>query len=250
MARHAGRRCVVTGGASGIGLAMVRRFVAEGARVAVVDRAPEQLDDADVRPDVEVVIRADVAHPDEVRAAFDRVAAEWGGVDIVLNNAGVSVREPWFEVTVKTWNEVLGVNLTGAFFVAQHAAKLMRAGGGAGVILNTASVSGMVGMPNYVSYNVSKAGVIEMTKTLALELAPSIRVNAIAPGYILTPMQRREYTEDGIARCAEGLPMKRLGTPEEVAAMASFLASDEAAYATGQSFVIDGGETAGGLASQ
>ncbi len=125
----------------------------------------------------------------------------------------------------------------------------MQRGPSGGVILNTASVSGMVGMPNYVAYNVSKAGMIEMTKTMALELAPSIRVNAICPGYVLTDMQRREYTEAKIAQCAESLPLKRLAAPDEVAALASFLASSEATYATGQTFVIDGGEIAGGLAS-
>jgi NAD(P)-dependent dehydrogenase (short-subunit alcohol dehydrogenase family) len=100
-----------------------------------------------------------------------------------------------------------------------------------------------------VAYNVSKAGLIEMTRTMALELAPSVRVNAICPGYVLTGMQRSEYTEAEIARCGARLPLKRLGKPEEVAALASFLASSDAEFATGQTFVIDGGETAGGLAS-
>ena len=104
-------------------------------------------------------------------------------------------------------------------------------------------------MPNYLSYNVSKAGVIELTKTLALELAPKIRVNCICPGYVLTPMQKKEYTPSALLDCAKKLPMKRLGYPEEIAGLASYLASSEAEFATGQAFVIDGGETAGGLAS-
>jgi meso-butanediol dehydrogenase / (S,S)-butanediol dehydrogenase / diacetyl reductase len=242
---HAGRRCLVTGGASGIGAAMVRRFAAEGARVAVLDVAADGC-----RADgVELVITADVAVHGQVQDALRTVESRWGGVDVVLNNAGVSERARCLDVTPEGWNRIIGVNLTGAFFVAQAAARLMRRTGAGGVVINTASVSGMVGMPNYVAYNVSKAGLIELTKTMALELAPEIRVNAICPGYVLTDMQRREHGEEGIARCAAGLPLRRLGTPEEVAALASFLASDEAAFATGQSFVIDGGETAGGLAS-
>jgi NAD(P)-dependent dehydrogenase (short-subunit alcohol dehydrogenase family) len=220
---------------------MARRFADEGARVAVLDLRPVS--------GVDLAIEADVAVHEQVVAAFERIGRHWGGVDVVLNNAGVSEREPCLEVTPQSWNRTLAVNLTGAFFVAQAAARLMRRDSSGAVILNTASVSGMVGMPNYVAYNVSKAGVIEMTKTMALEFAPDIRVNAICPGYVLTDMQRREYTEAEIARCAAGLPLRRLGAPAEVAALAAFLASPEAAYATGQTFVFDGGETAGGLAS-
>ena len=240
--RHTGRRCLVTGGASGIGAAMARRFADEGARVAVLDLRPG--------PGADLTLQADVAVPGQVLGAFERVERTWGGLDVVLNNAGISRREPCLEVTPESWNRTIAVNLTGAFFVAQAAARVMRRCSSGGVVLNTASVSGMVGMPGYVAYNVSKAGMIEMTKTMALELAPGIRVNAICPGYVLTDMQRREYTEAEIARCADGLPLKRLGCPEEVAAMASFLASSEATYVTGQTFVIDGGETAGGLASR
>jgi NAD(P)-dependent dehydrogenase (short-subunit alcohol dehydrogenase family) len=220
---------------------MAQRFADDGARVAVLDLRPA--------PDAALAIEADVADPDQVAAAFDRIEHEWGGVDVVLNNAGISERVPSLELTPRSWHRTLAINLSGAFFVAQAAARLMRRGTAGGVIMCTASVSGMVGMPNYVAYNVSKAGMIEMTKTMALELAPDIRVNAICPGYVLTDMQRREYTEAEIAECAAGLPLRRLGAPAEIAALASFLASDEAAFATGQTFVFDGGETAGGLAS-
>jgi NAD(P)-dependent dehydrogenase (short-subunit alcohol dehydrogenase family) len=247
--RHGGQRCLVTGGASGIGAAMAARFAAEGARVAVLDLRDPQAAATPDGPAAELAIRGDVARHDDVARAFGELERRWGGVDLVLNNAGVSVREGCLEVTAASWQRVLDVNLTGAFFVAQAAARLMRATTGRGVIINTASVSGLVGMPNYVSYNVSKAGVIEMTRTMALELAPGIRVNAICPGYVVTPMQRAEHGDERIAAQAAALPLRRLGLPEEIAGLASFLASPDAAFATGASFIVDGGETAGGLAS-
>jgi NAD(P)-dependent dehydrogenase (short-subunit alcohol dehydrogenase family) len=240
------RRILVTGGCSGIGAAMVRRFVRDGALVGILDLAG---DEARV-PGVDLMVRGDVAVHADVSAAFARVRDRWGGLDVLLNNAGVSVREHCLDVTPASWESVLGVNLTGAFFVAQAAARVMTETGTRGVIVNTASVSGIVGMPNYVAYNVSKAGLIAMTKTMALELAPHIRVNAICPGYVLTEMQRREYTDAEIVACAAGLPMARLGRPDEIATIAAVLASDELEFATGQAFVVDGGETAGGLASR
>ncbi len=121
---------------------------------------------------------------------------------------------------------------------------------GHGVILNMGSTNGLVGYPFYAAYNASKAGVIELTRSMALELAPRVRVNVVCPGYILTPMQEAEYTPEMLHACESKVPLGRLGKPEEVAALFAFLASDEAAFITGQIFVIDGGEIAGGLASQ
>lgn len=247
-AEHQSRRVLVTGGASGIGAAIARRFARDGARVAVLDRDRDALARfAKDAPEVGLLLHADVGEEESVQDAFAESDAAWGGLDVVCNNAGISIRRSFLETSLAEWEQTLRVNLTGAFLVAREAARRMVSGGG--VIINTASVSGMVGMPDYAAYNVSKAGVIELTRTLALELAPKVRVNAICPGYVLTPMQRAEYTEQQLAEQAGTLPLKRLGSPEEIAAMTAYLASQDASFVTGQTFVIDGGETAGGLAS-
>ena len=146
------------------------------------------------------------------------------------------------------WQKVININLNGLFYVAQQTTIRMKAEGG--VILNMGSTNGIMGYPFYASYNASKAGVIELTKSMALELAPTIRVNAVCPGYILTPMQETEYTPEMLRECENKIPLGRLGKPEEVAGLFAFLASDDAKYITGQCFVIDGGEIAGGLASR
>jgi NAD(P)-dependent dehydrogenase (short-subunit alcohol dehydrogenase family) len=244
------KRILITGGAKGIGAATAARFLDEGARVAVLDSDKDSLHSVmSQMPSLSGTIHADVSDARSVAKAFEELDALFKGMDILINNAGISQRKSFLEITPEDWNKVLDVNLNGVFFVAQQAARRML-DEGSGVILNMGSTNAIMGYPLYASYNVSKAGVVELTRSLALELAPQIRVNAICPGFILTPMQEAEYTPEMIKTFENKVPLARLGKPEEVAAFFAFLASDDAQYITGQSFVIDGGEIAGGLASQ
>ena len=245
-----GKCVLITGGASGIGAATAARFLEEGARVAVLDRDPAARERiARELPALSAIVSADVSDLTAVRAAFAEAVNKMGAVDALINNAGISIRHNFLDITPDEWHKVMAVNLTGVFYVAQTAARHMMERG-SGVILNTASTNGVMGYPFYADYNATKAGVIELTRSMALELAPKVRVNAIAPGYVLTPMQRTEYTDAMLDEVNRKIPMGRHARPEEVAALFAFLASDDAAFISGHVYTIDGAETAGGLASR
>jgi meso-butanediol dehydrogenase/(S,S)-butanediol dehydrogenase/diacetyl reductase len=244
------KRVLITGGASGIGAATAARFLEEGSRVCVLDRDAKGCDHLRRElPGLAEAIIADVTDLMQVEAAFAEAVRLMDGVDILINNAGISVRHKFLDITPEEWEKVLAVNLTGVFYVAQTAARHMWERG-SGVILQTASTNGLVGQPFYADYNATKAGVIALTKTMAVELAPKVRVCAVAPGYVLTPMQRAEYSDVMLAEVNQKIPLGRHAAPEEIAAFFAYLASDDAAYVTGQVITIDGGETAGGLASR
>jgi 3-oxoacyl-[acyl-carrier protein] reductase len=244
------KRVLITGGASGIGAATAARFLEEGSAVCVLDRdakAQEQI--RRQLPNLAGTVKADVSDQKQVQAAFADALRMMGGVDVLVNNAGISIRHNFLDITPDEWDKVIAVNLTGVFYMAQTAARHMWERG-SGVILQTASTNGIVGQPYYADYNATKAGVIELTRSMALELAPKVRVCAVAPGYVLTPMQRAEYTDEMLEDVNRKIPLRRHAKPEEIAALFTFLASDDAAYMTGHVYTIDGAETAGGLASR
>jgi len=245
------KRILITGGARGIGKATAERFLQEGAQVIVLDRDATACQNLQQDlPELAGLLTADVADPEDVNRAFQELDTRFGALDVLINNAGISLRHPFIELSSEEWRRVLNINLNGVFYVAQQAAKRMLKQETGGVILNMGSTNGLTGYHYYADYNASKAGVIELSRSMALEIGPKVRVNAICPGFILTPMQEAEYTPEMQRAFADKLPLKRLGRPEDVAALFAFLASDDARFITGQYFVIDGGEIAGGLSSQ
>ncbi|MDK3020909.1 SDR family NAD(P)-dependent oxidoreductase [Pseudodonghicola flavimaris] len=243
-----GRTALVTGAASGLGLAMARAFSGAGARLVLFDldeagvnRAAEQLN-AD-RPGTVAALSGSITDPAAVEAACAAALAFGGRLDVVMNNAGISGNAPSLDLDEATWRRAIDVNLSGAFFVAQAAGRIMAEQGG-GSIVNTASMYGVVAAPERAAYCAAKAGVVALTKVLAIEWAArNIRVNAIAPGYVRTALTETLVSQGRLdldvlnAR----VPAGRLGTPEEIATASLFLASDASAYVTGQTLVADGG---------
>ena len=252
--RLRGRVAAITGGALGIGRATARLFAAEGALVAVgdvqVDAAEGVAEEIVQRGGRALAVGVDVGDAGQVQAFVDRTVAEFGRLDVMFANAGIAHSAPFLEHAEAQWHRVLRVNLTGVFLCCQSAARQMVTQAGRGRIITTASINGFRGVENLVGYNVAKAGVIELTKTMAVELAQhGITVNAIAPAQIDTRLTRG-LSEDAKARRTERIPMGRFGDVDEVAKAALFLASDDASYVTGHTLAVDGGYLAGGLWSR
>jgi len=249
--RLAGRRALITGGATGIGRATVERLAADGASVVInyvgsADAAQEVVDALSGTAPEAVAIRADVSQEDQVLAMFEQAARELGGpIDLLVNNAGVEKPFPLIEMPLVEWNRVLSVNLTGSFLCARETARGLVAAGKPGVIINVSSVHELIPWPKFSHYCASKGGMKLFTQTIARELAPDrIRVVNVAPGAILTPINQDliDHPEKR-AEVESEIPLGRMGTPGDIAAAISWLASSEAAYVTGSTLLVDGGMT-------
>jgi NAD(P)-dependent dehydrogenase (short-subunit alcohol dehydrogenase family) len=238
----AGRSCIVTGGAQGIGEACIRRFAREGARLVIAD-----IDDsrgAALAAELGALyVHCDVGDKAQVDALVAQTMTAFGRIDVLVNNAGIFRAADFLEVSEADFDAVLRINLKGSFLVGQAVAREM-AKAGKGSIVNMSSVNGTLTIPTIASYNVSKGGINQLTRVMALALADKgIRVNAVAPGTIATELATKAVltSEEAKARILSRTPMKRLGEPSEIADTVAYLASDAASYITGEIVVVDGG---------
>jgi glucose 1-dehydrogenase len=256
-----GKVAIVTGGSSGIGQAIAIRLGEEGVHVAInyvgpaqgaeetreaiehgVDICMKKMSESGTRP---ILVRADVSDEQDVARMFDRVLAEYGRLDYLINNAGIQIAADSQDMPADAFDKVLAVNLRGAFLCAQQAIRHFLDAERPGVIVNVSSVHQLIPKPRFVGYSVSKGGMQNLTRTLALEFAArGIRVNGVGPGATVTPINRSWIDDPAKRAMVEAhIPMRRAGDAEEMAAAAAFLCSDEAAYITGQTLFIDGGLT-------
>ncbi len=248
----ADRVCLVTGGSQGIGEACIRRFAREGAKLVIADvndtKGQELAAELQVQTPVvnAIYVHCDVGDKTQVDALVAKTIATFGRIDVLVNNAGIFKAAEFLDVTEADFDAVLRVNLKGAFLVAQAVAREM-AIVGSGSIINMSSVNGTLAIPTIASYNVSKGGINQLTRAMALALADKgIRVNSVAPGTIATELAAKAVltSEDAKTRILSRTPMKRLGAPSEIADTVAYLASDAASYITGEIVVVDGGRMA------
>lgn len=247
--RLAGKIALITGAGSGIGRATAELFAQEGAGVAVADydEAAAQATCAAIcaAGGRAIAIRVDVAQPEQVDAMIAATVQAFGGLDILFNNAAVLIFGSVLDTTWADWQRVMSVNLNGVFLCCKAALPHLRARGGGSIINMSSSTGAHDGNGNAIAYVTSKGGVTLLTRCLAIDhAADHIRVNAIAPGPTDTPMLRRNMTPEEIDAFAKTFPAQRLGQPQEIAAAALFLASDEASFVTGSILAVDGGQTA------
>lgn len=234
---------VVTGAASGIGLAIANTFVAEGAKVIYADLAP-----GDLKLDEKqaVFIKCDVAKKEEVESLIKSAISKFGRLDIMVNNAGIGCLGSILDVSYETWDKTIAINLSGVFYGAHLAGQAMKEAGIKGSIINMSSILGTVGFPNTISYCAAKGGVVQLTHAGALDLAPmGIRMNAIAPGFIATNMTKGVLADEGFNNLIKAnTPLGYVGESQDIANAALYLASDDSKYVTGTIIYVDGGWTA------
>jgi glucose 1-dehydrogenase len=252
-----GKNVLVTGGTSGIGQAIAVRFAEYGANVAInYLRQPEEAAETEEQVHTcvrkvketgvrDVLVRGDVSREDEVVAMLGETVRQLGGLDILVNNAGIQLSRPSEELTAADFDRVLAVNLRGAFLCARESIHTFLDNDTGGVVINVSSVHQRIPKPSYLGYSVSKGGMANLTTTLALEYAArGVRVNGIGPGATVTPINRAWVDDPQKAeQVTSHIPMRRAGTADEIAGVACFLASDDAAYITGQTLYVDGGLT-------
>ena len=257
MRRLDGKNVLVTGASSGIGQSIAVRFAAEGANVAINYRSGAQqaettrqmvrqaYEHAGIPTRKEMVVQADVSQEDQVKSMFQQVIDELGSLDVLVNNAGIQKVAASHETDIADFDRILSVDVRGPFLCAREAIRHFLSRGGGGVVLNNSSVHQLIPKPKYVSYSISKGGLENMTRTLALEYAGrGIRVNAVGPGAVVTPINRAWIDNPQAKADVEShIPMGRAACPEEIASVFAFLASDDASYITGQTIYACGGLT-------
>jgi 3-oxoacyl-[acyl-carrier protein] reductase len=239
---------LITGGSRGIGLATAQRFLEEGARVFICG-----LEQDEVEQTVHALakygsiqgVQCDVSQEEQVLRFVEEAEEVLQGIDVLIDNAGIAWEENFLDTTTEHWDKIIAVNLRGMFLVAREVAKRMIARGKGGAIVLMSSKNGLAGEVKYAHYNASKGAIIMLMKTMALELGPhDIRVNALCPGYILTPLAESIDSPEFIAAYSNNIPLGRVGRPEEIAATYAFLASDDASFVHGTELLVDGGQLA------